>query len=418
VSHVDTSFAPSERTELLSEVRAYLPAFLSTAVQEHLTPLDALDDLMNLALPDLERLVAVHLALSEEVASFVDALRTGLRRPITESIRPRVVTQAVRGPIDWGDTIRRRAGMGNDPTLFVVRPATRLFDNPENQALAWTIRELDRLLRRARAADPPAEEGALSEDWFARLVRTRVELDAARRHAWLHGVAPVRPTARTMQRLQHARSRFYKELLPAAFAAIVRFTQSPTPEDITELLIRRFFEPSQDWRLFELVIALRLARAFRERTESQQHHLLVGSPSPRRPFASFVVEDGSTISLFYQGWPGGAGTSLQREARIRHNIAASASRPDIFIVKRKDGAVVDSAVLELKATRSASYLNDGLAQLLGYLKDRPDAFHHEPAGWLVAPASPAFAPAAGNGHELWVVAAEEVAAAAVRRFIG
>jgi hypothetical protein len=417
VSGVDTSFAASERLALLSEVRQYLPAFLSSAVDEHVSTLDALDDLMNLAAADLERVVAVHLALSDPIAAFVDGLRAGLRRPITESVRQRVVTQAVRGPIDWGDTIRRRAGAGNDPTLFVVRPATRLFDNPENQTVAWTLRELRRVVRRARLVETGGVQALQGDDWSTRLLRSRVELEAASRHVWLHQVAPVRPSARTLTRLRHARTRFYKELVPDAYAAIVRFAEAPTPNDITELLAQRFFEPSQDWRLFELVVALRLARAFRERTESTPHHLLVGSPSPRRPFATFSLTGGANVSVYYQGWPSGAGASSHSEARTRHNISAGATRPDISIVKRQDGVIVDAVVLELKATRSASYLGEGLSQLLGYLKERPAVFPYKPAGWLVAPTSDAFTPAAADDNELWVVSADDVASAAVERFV-
>jgi hypothetical protein len=416
VSQVDTSFAPSERAALLAEVQDYLPAFLSTAVEEQLSPLEALDNLMNLASADLERVVAVHLALAPPVIDFVEALATSLRHPVTESVRPRVLTQAVRGPIDWGDTIRRRAGAGSDPTLFVVRPARRLFDNPENQALVWTLRELDRILRRARPGEPP-DAGRESEQWFGRIVRMRAQLEVARRHIWLHDVAAVRPTSRTLQRLQRSRTKFYKELLTAAFAAIVRYAETPSPEDITDLLTRRYFEPSQDWRLFELVVALRLARGFREELVSERDYLMVGSESPRRPFASFRTRDGATVSLTYQGWPAGLGMSLHREARERHSITAGGSRPDIFILKKKGGELVDSAILELKATRSGGYLGEGLSQLLGYLKERPSAFRQQPAGWLVAPSSQAFQAADAEGRELWVVGAEDVAGAALERFV-
>ena len=417
MSQIDTSFAPSERAALLAEVRDYLPAFLSTAVEEQLSPLEALDNLMNLAPADLERVVAVHLALAPPVVDFVGALAASLRHPVTESVRPRVVTQAVRGPIDWGDTIRRRAGAGGDPTLFVVRPARRLFDNPENQALVWMLRELDRILRRARPAESPSDAGAQSEEWFARIVRMRAQLDVARRHVWLHDVAAVRPTARTLQRLLHSRTKFYKELLPAAFAAIVRYAEAPSPDDITELLTQRYFEPSQDWRLFELVVALRLGRAFREKAVSQGDYLMVGSTSPRRPFASFRTDGEATVSLTYQGWPAGLGASLHRDARERHVISAGASRPDIFIVKKNRGELVDSVILELKATRSGGYLGEGLSQLLSYLKERSVAFKHQPSGWLVAPSSAAFQAADAQGGELWVVGAEHVAAAAVERFL-
>ncbi len=95
-------------------------------------------------------------------------------------------------------------------------------------------------------------------------------------------------------------------------------------------------------------------------------------------------------------------------------LRAGPPRPDLYI--SRCGAAPDAAVLELKATTSASYLGAGLSQLLGYLAERPGAWTTPPSGWLVAPTSPAFIAADPNGAELWVVSADEVAAAAVARF--
>jgi hypothetical protein len=41
--------------------------------------------------------------------------------------------------------------------------------------------------------------------------------------------------------------------------------QEPSEADLTDLLCQRYFEPERNWQLYELVVALRIARAFAER---------------------------------------------------------------------------------------------------------------------------------------------------------
>ena len=132
------------------------------------------------------------------------------------------------------------------------------------------------------------------------------------------------------------------------------------------------------------------------------------------PPSANTLANGDEVRLHYQGWPPSKTPSRHAEARARHQLRAGPPRPDLYVSCR--GAAPDAVVLELKATTSASYLGAGLSQLLGYLAERPGDWTTPPSGWLVAPASPAFIAADSNGAELWVVSADEVAAAAVARF--
>jgi hypothetical protein len=97
---IDTSVEPEEYETWLNDVRGWLPAFLEPSAGEHPDPVGDIQQLLRLEPDDLRRVQAVHLCLSVEVRAFVKAHRAGLRRPITSSIRPREIAQAVRGPID------------------------------------------------------------------------------------------------------------------------------------------------------------------------------------------------------------------------------------------------------------------------------------------------------------------------------
>lgn len=404
---VDTQFSKEEYAALLDEVRSYLPAFLSSSAAEREDPVGDVSELLNLEARDLRRVVAVHLGLSAQVTAFAAGLRAGLRRPITSSTRPRVVTQAVRGSIDWGATVRLQstsAAVG----LYVVRPARRVFDTPENRALAWALQRLEAELG-AVASSP----GIVASGWSGRLQENLRFVQAARRHPWLREIPAERPDPGTLKRLAAARISFYKVLLPEVLRAMRRWLDAPSPADVTELLCTRYFEPSRTWQLFEVVVALRLARAFAAVSLGKRRaRLLTGTG--RAPFAGYRLSPDAEVFLWYQAWPPAAGDSLLSAARDRHGIGAGGTRPDIVVERR--GVAPALLVLELKATRSGSYLSQGLSQLLGYVKERPHLLSGPACAWLVAPVSAAFEAAPPHPVEpLWVVDADSVATAAVER---
>lgn len=415
MSKVDADLAPVERAAFLDEIRNHLPAFLSAAATEREDPVADVEDLLNLRKDDLRRVVAVHLALSAPIADFIAGLGEGLRHPRTSSERPLVSSQAVRGPIDWAATIRERATSGWDVSRYVVRPARRVFDIPENRALVWLLERLDAELRRVAPAESDPATGVHGSGWFSRIVEMRARIQVARRHHWLRGVRSERPDARTMQALLASRTRFYKHLIPGAVAQLQRFVErEPTAQHLTELLCARYFEPERDWRLFELLVALRLARAISEQSAAKRKsRLLVGTG--RAPYARYAMADGDEIRLWYQAWPHDIGVSAHASARSHYEIDAGHARPDLVIQRVRDGKTVDALLLELKASRSGGTLGGGLLQMLGYLKDRPVLFVTQPAAWLVAPPSTAFVSKDPEGRELWAVNSDEVAAAAVAR---
>lgn len=415
MSAVDTRFSEPERAALLSEVENHLPAFLSTDAVERPDPVGDVTDLLGLQKGDLDRVIAVHVALTDEVRAFVSSLKEGLRNPLTSSIRPRVVSQAVRGGIDWGATVRHRAGAGAASLEFVIRPARRVFDTPENRALAFVLEQLDLALRRILPAESDERSGVYDKGWYGEIVATAALLRAARRHHWLRDVPAEQPDRLALKRLRAARTSFYKERIPAVLELLARFTRDPSPEDITALLTKRYFEPQRDWLLFELVLALRIARTFAARSATKRKtRLLIGTG--RSPYARYVMPDGAEVRLWYQAWPTDAGASVHIDARGRYSISAGSSRPDFIIQLRRAGSSTDSVLLEAKATRSGSYLGAGLLQMLGYLKDRPALFTTQPSAWLVAPSSTAFATADAEGTELWAIDSSAVAEALASRF--
>jgi hypothetical protein len=415
---IDASLPAELRARLLAEIRSYLPAFLHRGASEQHDPVGDVSELLNLEEGDLRRVVAVHQCLDERILAFGADLRHGLRRPVASSIRPPEASQGVRGPVDWSATVARRALEAGNPSLFVVRSAQRVFDTPENRTVVWLLARLQAsatvALREVQGRSSVPRDGESAFGWADRIQRLANQVQEARRVRWLRDIEPEKPTPDTFKRLLASRSSFYAGRVVSAARAVAELDR-PSSDVLAEVLGRRYFEPAPTWLVFEVHTALSLARAFAKASgRPRKARLLVGGS--RAAFARYAYGDGSEVALIYQGWPPGSDRSLRRETSERHGLKPSSSRPDISI--SRSGPDPDAAVLELKATFASSYLAAGLSQLLGYFAERPEVWARRPSGWLVAPASDAFADRAADVEGvLWIVSADRVAEAAVERFV-
>jgi hypothetical protein len=412
---IDSDLPPEVRASYLEEIRNYLPAFLRSDASEQHDPVGDVKELLNLEEGDLDRVVAVHGCLDPVLIELGEALSVGIRAPRTASARLAEAGQIVRGPVDWSATVARRSLEGVDPSRFVVRSARRVFDVPENRALAWVLGRL-RTMARLAVGGPVSEHLARADaevvSWVERIARLRAQVEAASRAEWLVGIKPEVPTQSSVARLKAARSSFYRNQVAPAVETMLKL-ENPSSEVLVETLSCRFFEPAQDWVVFEVYVALRLAREFEKSSgRPRKARLMVGAGGA--PYARYGFDDGSEVSLILQKWPATAGTSILREVGRRQGLGSAPSRPDLFIVRT--GPDPDLAVLELKATHRRQYLREGLVKLLGYLGECPQAWRRQPSGWLVAPRSEAFEDCAAEEQTLWLVSADRVAQAAVERF--
>ena len=241
MSQIDSSMEPTLRAVMLSEIQELLPAFLSAASIERDGPVNAAVELLSLRESDLRRVLAVHTMLSDPVRELVAALPTGIRRPLTSSARPRIAGRSVTSGIDWAATSRHRATSSPMGDIWVTRPAKRIFDIPENNALAWVLRNLE---ERGGMAIVPL--GEASGAWADAIRAMTATVRRGRRTAWLESV-PVRwPGDEAYFRLKADRMGFYRLRVTEASSYLRRLLVAPSATDILEALSQRYFEPKQD----------------------------------------------------------------------------------------------------------------------------------------------------------------------------
>ncbi len=413
----DPNFSREQQDLLTKEVQNYLSYYLSKSSSVIPNPLANAAQLLNLPSKDLAYLVEVHFCLSPIVKEFLESLPQGMRRPVTVTDRPRVVSQQVAGPIDWGATMRLRAISGETDSYHVTRPALRIYDSPENRALRWAVEKLDRLFTGVIGADASSSEIG-DAAWTKEVERRKTSLINALRVGWLQSVPLTlhRPDVHTRMRLEATRLPMYRTYLGNLLVGLDRYIYEQSNDAVAELIAKRYFRPNLNWQLFEVAIALGLAKKIADAGGKwSEANLLVGGAS-RRPFATFIWEDQSTIKLWYQRWPeADVSYSHLRAVMEHHALEGHGSRPDIVIERFSNGERVDLILLELKASNNHGTLAEGVLQLLGYLNDQRwmtcvPRKSNEPFAWLVGMTFEGQFPTAPKKEALdvWIVPDENI----------
>ncbi|QNF94325.1 hypothetical protein [Janibacter sp. YB324] len=193
-----------------------------------------------------------------------------------------------------------------------------------------------------------------------------------------------------------------------------RMIFTPSATDVVDALSHRYFEPNQDWKLFEIAILLRITTALND-VGVRTSPIRLFNDTKARPFAVYQLTPTRQVRIWYQKWPPTTRPSELNDAIRHYELPSGGTRPDIVVETVIGGETKSAVLLELKASSSGAYLSSGLSQLLGYMRDRPALFANEASGWLVAPPSPNFVSKNHEGRSLWVTSAEDVGAAIVAR---
>ena len=298
---MDTEFSEADRASYIGEIRQYLPAYLSKAsTSTRVRPAD-LGPVLDLRPRDLDAVLAVHKGLSDPVVQFVNGLSRGMRAPFTSTIQTHELSPTVRGPIDWGATIKQKTQRGISQPVFVIRPRQREFDNAANRALAHGLRCLEELYEEAVGALPSSDsDTSRTNDWHSELHGGLLATQQAQKMHWIRSVPARRLPPDAFRSLGAVRKRFYSNSLAQLLRYLVAFDEDPDPQVVAEAVIQRYFTPDQDWRLFEAVVALRIDAALESAgsTDIERGLLVRGQGGP---YAIHRFAD-TTVQLWYQHW--------------------------------------------------------------------------------------------------------------------
>lgn len=330
-----------------------------------------LEKITGLTSEELLILKRVNFLLSDEVKELLNILPY-LMRNLAHSTRKETIEcrGMVRGRIDWGLTIKERYSRGyNDPSLFMCKPASKMYDLPENQLLKFILSEIVDFGENIEYL-PVLTEDVLDEnevDYYVDTIQSR--RSAVRKilkHVQFHNITLtpfVRP--KTLQRTRNHRNHNYRPVVKC-YELYENIFITNNADALKKLIEKQLLEPLNDDKLFELYILFKVLEKLEQKGGKLSLGLLKPGKKPTHYIAQYHDEN-ETINVYYQKMPGGCWKGSEYKDIFKfYNLNVSSRRPDIIL----EFVEADSyRLIEVKRTNKRDYIVDSVYKVIGYLSD-------------------------------------------------
>ncbi|NNB92356.1 hypothetical protein HI113_00270 [Corallococcus exiguus] len=362
-------------------VRSRFPAYLfPSAQQARISEAEALRFLRHFSgdAADLELVTDASLFAAPEKQEALHALvreTADLSRnlPSTAVVHSRLWDGAYRGRLDVAGTLAFHVAGQN--TRFVTR------DRHRTHILAQTVLVrgvLERLLTSVRKL---REQGvATREHWGARVLDVESELRQLLHHTPLRHVPAALIGTPHVEAARAARHRAYG----LALAWHHWFEEAKgSPSERAKHLAKGALAPLVDDKRFEVAVLLRLVEGLRgilaEPDWQFEHSAILAG---RDAVATFRRADGTMVEVLFNQvrFP-----TLRRDDLLaRYFGAKGRMRPDITVVLTRPEEAPQALVVEVKLSKSDSYLRSGLEEALFYRHEFGPHLLDSPMAVLVA----------------------------------
>ena len=323
-------------------------------------------------MPHLDRardiaLLRAHWAISKPVRDFLSYVLS--HRHEAQSllqINRRTDDAVARGRIDARSTILMRRVSGH-PSLIVSEEPVRSFNTGPNQVVAWVVHmaanHVARLfaLQQQGSAYTELIESAMSE--IAAVKRLE-----ALREPLKHVATNRRPESGAIRDAARSRRMIYRH----AIAAYNTLTGIEAGEEaaLQRVLQSTLIAPLEQWRRFELAVAVGIGEVISEETGEEMWLSVIGSlqDQPIIQCGRFRIYWQSGTALFSN--PPLEPSEIRLEAALSaYGMQLSAGRPDLVIVDQEEGSV--AAIVEVKylaGDTAAERFREAAAQVVHYAR--------------------------------------------------
>ena len=323
-------------------------------------------------MPHLDRardiaLLRAHWAISKPVRDFLSYVLS--HRHEAQSllqINRRTDDAVARGRIDARSTILMRRVSGH-PSLIVSEEPVRSFNTGPNQVVAWVVHmaanHVARLfaLQQQGSAYTELIEAAMSE------IAAVKRLDALR-EPLKHVATNRRPESGGLRDAARSRRMIYRH----AIAAYNTLTGIEAGEEaaLQRVLHSTLIAPLEQWRRFELAVAVGIGEVISEVTGEEMSLSVIGSlqEQPIIQCGRFKIYWQSGTALFSN--PPLEPSEIRLESALSaYGMQLSAGRPDLVIVDQEEGSV--AAIVEVKylaGDTAAERFREAAAQVVRYAR--------------------------------------------------
>ena len=289
-------------------------------------------------------LLAGHWSISVPVRRFLDYMLKHRHeaQSLLQFVR-RTDDAMARGRIDARATVLARAVAGH-PSLVVAEEPLRSFNTGPNQLVAWVVHQS--ALHGAKLLSlqsPVSAYRTLIEAAMAQVAAVK-RLDALR-EPLKHVASNRRPGPGALRDASRSRRALYREAV-AAYRALAG-VEAGDPAALREVLGTTVIAPLEDWRRYELAVAMGVGMALAEETDAALHLSLLragtGEPILRCGRFSLYWQQ---RTLLFRPPPLEPSEERLKRALASYDMGLSADRPDLVLIDEVVGQV--AAVIEVK----------------------------------------------------------------------
>ncbi len=271
-----------------------------------------------------------------------------------------------RGRIDARNTVLARRVSGH-PSLIVSEEPVRSFNTGPNQVVAWVVHMAASYVARLFALQPPGSayaeliEAAMSE--IAAVKRLDVLREPVK-----HVAANRRPGPGALRDAARSRRMIYRHAI-AAYNTLTG-VEAGEEEALLRVLCSTLIAPLEQWRRFELAVAVGIGEAIAEETDEAMRlsvlGILPGQPIIRCGRFALYWQSGTTLFSLPPLEP----SEIRLEAMLAaYGMGLAADRPDLVIVDQEAQAV--AAIVEVKylaGDTATARFREAAAQVVRYVR--------------------------------------------------
>ena len=312
-------------------------------------------------------MLRTHWAISESVRRFLAYLLSH-RHEVQGLLQynRRAEDGTARGRIDARATSLAQAVSGH-PSLVVYEEPTRSFNTGPNHVVAWVIHNADVQVTRLHSWQ------AASSAYRPMIDTLMNDLTAVKRLEYLReplrlAIGTRRPGLEVLRSATRSRRMIYRHAVVAY--NMLRDMEAGDPVAIEDVLKSTLMAPLENWRRFELAVALGIGQAMAEETGDDLALEIVGGSSGMP-----IVRCGR-LSVHWQGRPLFTPPQVLEPSESRFQAALSAfdmspgdDRPDLVVVDERRKLVL--AIVEVKYVaggNAVSRFREALGQVVRYVR--------------------------------------------------
>ncbi|GAB4310821.1 MAG: hypothetical protein Kow0019_08950 [Methanobacteriaceae archaeon] len=376
------SWTKKDRKDVLNYVKDKLHLYLySEALPRIEYPLI---ELMDLSETDFEYLKMVHFLLSPEVKNLIEELPKLLRNLSHSTQKETIECKGIiRGRIDWGLTFKERYTRGfNDPSLFICKPASKMYDLPENQLLKYMLWRI-RILTENIDIKIPEElyEVDTFNNWIELILYRYIKIKDAFKHVYFQSINMPRViTPKIIQRTNNHRNKSYQTVIKC-HDLYEKLFNVKNEDVLLKLIEKQILEPLNNDKLYEIYVLFKILDYF----EGLEGDLEMGLIKPGLDYMARYMSENINVTIYHQQMPPiFSQHSKNKEIFEFYDLYVGLRRPDIILeIETTEKNLY--IIIEVKRTQERGYIVDSVYKVLGYLSDFEDCLNldENPQGLLV-----------------------------------